>query len=239
MKPGDDPQRVGAAASTRPQRRPAAERRRELVLIAFRHIAERGLEGLRVRDVAAEAGINNATLHHYFPTKEDLIAAVVEYLVEEFRKARAPREPGREPSAWEMLRLEAADLGCLLREAPQLMEVVSELVARSRRDPAIAPYFTRIDQGWHGYLVQILRKGVREGAFRPDLDAGAAAALIMAQMKGIGFQCLANPSEADRLIEQFLAQLHAWLRRPPGDASATVPDEPRRTRDSFRPDRGP
>lgn len=194
-----------------PHRLPGAERRRELVLIAFRHIAERGLEGLRVRDVAAEAGINNATLHHYFATKEDLIGAVLEYLLEEFRKERAPREEGRAPSAWELLRLDVEDLACLLREAPELMAVATELWARSRRDPAIAPDIARIDRGWHRFLAEVLRQGVREGEFRPDLDAVTAAELLIAQMKGIGYHCMAHPSEGDRLTEQLLVELRAWL----------------------------
>lgn len=41
-------------------------------------IADAALEKFRTRDVAAKAGINTATLHHYFPTKEDLILAIGE-----------------------------------------------------------------------------------------------------------------------------------------------------------------
>jgi len=38
-------------------------RRQELVHAAFNLIAEHGFEGLRTRDVAAEVGVNIATLH--------------------------------------------------------------------------------------------------------------------------------------------------------------------------------
>jgi AcrR family transcriptional regulator len=41
-----------------------AKRRQELVLAAFHQIAERGFEGLRTREVAAEARVNIATLHY-------------------------------------------------------------------------------------------------------------------------------------------------------------------------------
>jgi AcrR family transcriptional regulator len=216
MTSPDDPLTVPVETSTPAQRRPAAERRRELILIAFRHIAERGLEGLRVREVAAEAGVNNATLHHYFATKDALIAAVVEYLLDEFRRPRAPRDEGRAPTAWEMLRLELADLGCLLHDAPELVAVATELVMRSRRDPAIAPGFEQTDRGWHGYLMENFRKGVRDGEFRPDLNPAAAATSLIAQMKGIGYHSLVHPADVDRLLEQLLAQLRAWLCPPAG-----------------------
>src|SRR5262245_39197735 len=58
-------------------------RRQSLILAAFHSIAEKGFEGLRVRDVAAQVGINPATLHHYFPTKEALILAVVEHATQQ------------------------------------------------------------------------------------------------------------------------------------------------------------
>ena len=61
-----------------------AERRQQLVLVAYRLIAEKGFEGLRTRDVADQVGINHATLHYHFPTKEDLIKGVVDYLIQKF-----------------------------------------------------------------------------------------------------------------------------------------------------------
>src|SRR5205809_67708 len=55
------------------------DRRGALVRAAYNQIAERGFEGLRTREVAGEAGVNIATLHYYFPTKEKLIEGVVEH----------------------------------------------------------------------------------------------------------------------------------------------------------------
>src|SRR5215471_20341726 len=58
------------------------ERRRSLVLAAYDLIAEKGFEELRTRDVAMKAGVNIATLHYYFASKEDLIEGVVDYLLD-------------------------------------------------------------------------------------------------------------------------------------------------------------
>jgi AcrR family transcriptional regulator len=69
-------------------------RRRELVIAAYELIAESGLEELRTRDIAAKVGINISTLHYYFETKEDLIAAVVDHMTELFRTLRAPLPVG-------------------------------------------------------------------------------------------------------------------------------------------------
>ena len=64
------------------------QRRQDLVLAAFELLAEKGFEGLRTRDVAARAGVNIATLHYYFPTKEALIGGVVEHVMTRFRSTR-------------------------------------------------------------------------------------------------------------------------------------------------------
>src|SRR5436309_13427251 len=87
------------------------DRRRALVAAAYQIIAESGFEGLRTRDVAARAGVNIATLHYYFATKEDLVRGVVELLAQEFATFRAPNQPPLEELApREGLRSELEDV---------------------------------------------------------------------------------------------------------------------------------
>ena len=74
------PAEGGGRAATEPK----ADRRRALVFAAYRRIATDGFEGLRTRDVAADVGVNIATLHYYFPTKEALIRSVIGHAMERF-----------------------------------------------------------------------------------------------------------------------------------------------------------
>src|SRR5205807_7131455 len=78
------------SAALRTMRSHSEDRRHALVAAAFGQIAERGFEGLRTREVAAEAGVNIATLHYYFPTKEALIRGVVAHAMGRFRSTLAP-----------------------------------------------------------------------------------------------------------------------------------------------------
>src|SRR5262249_3953507 len=73
-------------------------RRQDLVEAAFTLIAEKGLEGLRTRDIAARAGVNISTLHYYFETKEALLVAVVQHVPQRF--LAAPRRPRAPNAAW-------------------------------------------------------------------------------------------------------------------------------------------
>jgi TetR/AcrR family transcriptional repressor of nem operon len=191
-----------------------SDRRSELVLIAYRQIATLGFEGLRVRDVAAQAGINNATLHHHFPTKEALIQAVVEHLLKEFQIGHAPRRARREPSPIEELRYEFEDTRYRLRDAPETYVVLMELYVRSLRNRAIARVLEMLERQWRSHLLGILERGVRTGAFRCDLVLADAATMIMVQLKGLCFHvALGKPSrsQVDRLISQLAAETERRL----------------------------
>src|SRR3954470_10696985 len=95
-KLGAEPQRPAGRGSSKAGRDsdPASatrdDRRAELVEAAYQLIAEKGIEGLRTRDVAARVGINISTLHYHFDTKEKLIAGVVDYATHLFQTVKVP-----------------------------------------------------------------------------------------------------------------------------------------------------
>src|SRR5919197_2199765 len=89
---------------------PRADRRRALVAAAYRRIASGGFEGLRTRDVAADVGVNIATLHYYFPTKEALIRGVIGEAMRRFTQTM----PG-EGSPAEQLRGHLAAIAQMLK----------------------------------------------------------------------------------------------------------------------------
>lgn len=60
-------------------RRPGRSDSRERILTAARALfGEGGLDGVSVRAVAAEAGVDPALVHHYFGTKQQLFVAAME-----------------------------------------------------------------------------------------------------------------------------------------------------------------
>ena len=65
-------------SATPPARMPADERRRQLVEIGWRLLQSRPIHEMALDEVAAEAGISRTLVFHYFPTKGDFYAAVVQ-----------------------------------------------------------------------------------------------------------------------------------------------------------------
>nr|WP_268913959.1 TetR family transcriptional regulator C-terminal domain-containing protein [Corynebacterium uropygiale] len=58
-----------------PARVDIRERRQQVVDAAFRLIVKNGLEGLTIRKVALEAGLNVGSVRHFFDNREDLLTA--------------------------------------------------------------------------------------------------------------------------------------------------------------------
>ncbi len=182
---------------------PISERRRqELVHAAFNQIAERGFEGLRTRDVAAEVGVNVATLHYHFPTKESLIRGVLDHAMSRFRSTL---EPHGSPS--EQLRNHLRSVRKLMSDEPELGMVMAELALRSARDRSIEKISRETRDAWHTTMRGLLRRAVREGKLRPELDSDAVATLIIAVLTGLTIPPLSEDSRGD----QALRQLERWL----------------------------
>src|SRR5580692_8395078 len=85
------------------------KRRAALLQAAFDVIAEAGFEGLRTRAVAERAGVNIATLHYYFPSKQALVEGVAQFLGAKFVAFHGPAGSPTGYSALDRLRQEFAD----------------------------------------------------------------------------------------------------------------------------------
>ena len=145
------------------------------MLAAFERVAEIGFEGLRLRQVAEQAGIDHSTLHHHFATKQALVAAVAEYTTRQFW----PTAPSAgEPAV--ALREHLDALHRLMIERPELFVVSAELDLRARRDPDVAAALAAHEQGWRALLTGLI------GAGHPALaDPATAAELVIATVKGV------------------------------------------------------
>jgi TetR/AcrR family transcriptional repressor of nem operon len=174
------------------------KRREELIRAAFKQIAEHGFEGLRTRDVANEVGVNIATLHYYFPTKESLIKGVLDHAMERFRSTL---EPHGSPS--DQLRNHLRAVRKLMSAEPELAAVMSELALRSTRDKAIASIMDTMYDVWQTTMRGLLRRAVREGGAPAELDSDAMAALIIATLTAMTLPHLRAGGRGDKAFRQL------------------------------------
>ena len=194
-------------AAKKKQTRPGGdERRDDLVRAAFACLAADGFEGLRTRSVADRAGVNIATLHYYFPTKEALIGGVAAFIASRFITLHAAPKPSTGSPTLDRLQQEFADAQFYRAKHSDLAAVLCELKLRGRRDPAIRKIIEPLFGHWRKGIEEWMRAGVAEGVFRRDLDPAGGAAFFVAAMIGAG---LLEHSRHE--LDDILAVIEAWL----------------------------
>jgi AcrR family transcriptional regulator len=194
------------AKRTRTRLKP--EHRRKLIVeAAFKAIARDGFEGLRTRDIAEQIGINSATLHHYFPTKEDLIAGVADHLESRLRSEKSPARHDHLPPALAAFDDQFKDVVFYQMEKPDILAVYREFVARAPRDPDIRALVERLHSGWRTGIAEALRCGQKDGSLRADIDPEAAAGLVLSTAWGLVSSIFTSTNELDAAARQLKSLL--------------------------------
>jgi AcrR family transcriptional regulator len=188
------------------------DRRQQILEAACRVIARDGAHSLRMADVAREAGVSNALVHYYVPTRAELLAEAFDFANEraeaelEARLAEGGSAVDRLASA---LLLEFED-GRVVRESWALW---NELWSAALHDPALQP---RVEVAYRRWL-ETLEGLVREagGAADPGRTTERLAALV----DGLGSKVLVgilSPERAgDLLREAIRGELGARVDETP------------------------
>lgn len=148
-----------------PPRLTASDRRQQILEAASGLFARKGYEGATTREIAEEAGINEALLFRHFPTKENLYWT----LIEELCAAR-----GRQQRVRELLEIGGDD--------QEVFESIAhEFLTRSPRDRELTRllWFTALENHelsarfFNAFIAEIfeelaahIRRRIRQGAFR-------------------------------------------------------------------------
>ena len=143
-------------------------RRDELLELAASMFAERGLRATTVRDIADSAGILSGSLYHHFKSKEQMVEEVLRDFLdwlftryEEIVEGEADpleRVKGLFMTSFEAIEHRHAQVVIYQDEAKRLTAL---------------PQFAFVDarnREQRKMWVDVLKQGVADGSFRPDLD---------------------------------------------------------------------
>jgi AcrR family transcriptional regulator len=217
------------------RRKDQALRRRQLAEAARRVLLERGAVGVRVKDIAEQAGLAPSSVLYYYPNLDDLLLEVSRSAMERYaeRRAEAVRALAGPP---DQLRL-AVHLGVPTGPDDTDSRLLYELDAFTGSSPVFAvltaSYFDR-----QALLYEsILEAGARGGDFELAAPARAIARGLVALEDGLGLQVvIAHPgidsAEAERILLEHasMATGYALARLPlagqhPRGASLGLPRE--------------
>lgn len=152
-------------APTRQRRKEA--RPQELLDAALELFAEKGFAATRSEEVAARAGVAKGTLYLYYPSKEELLKAVISQRLSQEIAAGAEAVQQFTGSTSDLLTQVLTGWWRRVFDSP--MSAVFKLVITEVRNfPELAAFYAEnVVQPGKQLIGQILARGIRSGEFRP------------------------------------------------------------------------
>ncbi|WP_245886384.1 TetR/AcrR family transcriptional regulator [Umezawaea tangerina] len=184
-------------------------RREDILGAAVAMYAEAGYHGSSLREIARRVGITHAGLLYYFPSKEALLAAVLERRdAEDGEREHLTGPPGLEA----LLRL--IGLAAYNVRHPGIVELYSRLAAEAvAADHPAHEYFEQHYRMAREYAAESFRALAAEGRLREGVDPEYAALTLVALMDGLQVQWLSDRGRVD-LVGSLRRYVAGQLRGP-------------------------
>lgn len=191
-------------------------RREQIVEAAVAIIAEEGLHELSLSAIEKRAGMSRGQLTYYFHTKEDILLAVFDHMIDQMRNS-APTEKGCHgrglpPAGWERLR---AFLTWFLLNPPNVpvfhalqYTFLAQLGHRDDFRRRLADLY----DGWRTDAANDVQGDLIKAGCT-DVSARTVASFVQAVLHGISIQRVADPDAFDsrEMLALFLGLLGGLL----------------------------
>lgn len=183
------------------------ERREQILTAAAKVFSRKGLAAAKIAEVAAQAGTSHGLVYHYFPSKEDLFAALLDRALTgaTWVAQGALAQPGspRDQLHWLLTLM----LGGACKQPDLFLTVIqaftSDAVPRGARE-------TALQQGAvsRATVCQLITAGQKAGQFRPG-DPERLAITLLSVINGLAVGVAADSTlipkfpDADTLISML------------------------------------
>jgi len=204
-------------------RKPAEERKSEIVEAALRLADKVGPDRLTTGQIAEAVGLTQAALFRHFPKKQDLWEAVAARIGERFQQRWIAIERGPADPIDRLRTIVAAQLK-LIQSTPAIPAILfsRELHVENR---ALRVIFAKFMANFHSRIERLIAAAQDEGRLRGEVAAADAAYLIIGLVQGLAVRWSISgrdfdlAEEGQRLLElqlsgfaQPAASVHAGRR---------------------------
>ena len=169
-----------------------SDRRRQILDAAFGVFETHGYASTTMDAVASAAGVSKGSIYNYFDSKQALFSAVVGDVINAEEQSYQPILEADMPAAEKIARM-LDQWALAIERLKGIGRVMLESWAvGSREDPKgeILSNFRQAYAKWQAQLAQIIRQGIDEGDFAPDMHPELAAAIYHAVLDGLMVQVI-------------------------------------------------
>jgi len=161
-----------------------ADRRSEILEAAQACFARSGFHQTSMQEICAEAGMSPGNLYRYFRSKEDIIAGIAE----RDRAETAQQFAALDRAGNFFDGLAALAHHHLVERSLEEVSLCAEIMAESRRNPAVARIYQDMERDVRTRFVALLRGAAERG----DLDGAVTALFALAD--GLSWRRAVQPS---------------------------------------------
>ncbi|GAA1344235.1 TetR/AcrR family transcriptional regulator [Saccharothrix algeriensis] len=188
------------------------QRRREIVEVAKKLITEGGFEAATMRSIVTAAGFANGALKHYFASKDEIIAATFDSVLQETAQRMSTVDPEVDPVAALRGFVEAA----MPLDAHRITSarVLLVLWEHSVANPELARQYRDLLTTWRAELVRRITAARSRRAAPAGPAAGVLADEIISVAIGANVASLMHP--VGELVERYGAYVEGLVKRIAG-----------------------
>jgi AcrR family transcriptional regulator len=196
----------------------------QIVAAATRVLARQGYARSSLLDIAREAGMSKGALHYHFPTKESLVAKVLEQALDTVAQ--------RTLSAWE--RANAGDPFLAFRSAiRELWEVrrtrtdevavIADLLAQSLYDSQLRPQLADYYRTASAQVMQRLLPFLEGAGLRPRVAPELLPRILVGLLDGLVMQHFVDEGaiDSEHLVQAIETMASSLFERPPPAPSSS------------------
>ncbi|MEV8309997.1 helix-turn-helix domain-containing protein [Streptomyces flavidovirens] len=190
-----------------------SDRRTLILQAATRVIARRGVRGLRVEELAAEAEVSTALIYYHFGDRAGLMRRTLEFISE---RAERYTEPSAAPQSDPRVHLEQMLL-LELQDVPAVVEnsiAWGELRSTTVFEPELRDQLRDSTYEWVEYATDLIRQAQEAGTVGEEVIAADAAERLTTLVEGLSERWLSGSTSLNRARELLQGALAAELPLP-------------------------
>ncbi|KJE28156.1 bacterial regulatory s, tetR family protein [Geobacillus kaustophilus] len=183
------------------------ERYQEILTVARSVLAEKGFDDTKVSEIAEVAGVAKGTFYIYFPSKLDLVLALVREMQGKIL-SEAEKVIDLKTNYFEKL-VQVIKTAFIVMESYRDVFPIFNAVSAFKTEQWKAEKEIRVP--YYNFLKSLIENGQKSGEFHCDLNAEMTAILIVGMVEHVAHDCFVYHS--DYCIDDYLHTIDSLLRK--------------------------
>jgi AcrR family transcriptional regulator len=191
-----------------------ADRRFEILRAAQTCFARSGFHQTSMQEICIEAGMSPGNLYRYFRSKEEIIAGIAER-----DRADAAEQFAAVGKGNFFDGLAALAQHHLVERSAEEVALCAEIMAESRRNPAVARIYQDMEVDVRARFIALLRSAAERGEIR-DIDFDGTVTVLFALAVGLSWRRAVEPSFNAEAVMPIVLGMVRQLLNPAGNDNA-------------------